>query len=205
MSEVIDNSIVDEHEESNYDSYNQIHDIITNDIVVDNEKLDNEIKEDHKDNIKNEIQINEQKIKNKSCIVCEKEKSSYKCPKCLGFYCSLACFKLHKEENCQFSVSNQSSVNTMLNIIDTNKKTENDIELEKEYILLSDKHKNLLKNNQKIKELINNKRFLNDIKKIDESNDRENELKKMRLMNSEFNQLMDELYDSLEPNKNSSL
>lgn len=33
---------------------------------------------------------------NKNCIICSKEKSSYKCPKCNVFYCSVACCTTHK-------------------------------------------------------------------------------------------------------------
>ncbi|KAK9067506.1 hypothetical protein SSX86_011617 [Deinandra increscens subsp. villosa] len=34
------------------------------------------------------------------CKVCEKAESKYKCPNCLILYCSLACFKKHKEIPC---------------------------------------------------------------------------------------------------------
>lgn len=35
------------------------------------------------------------------CLVCEKLESKYKCPKCKVPYCSIACFKAHKEaEHC---------------------------------------------------------------------------------------------------------
>lgn len=35
------------------------------------------------------------------CNVCNINDSRYKCPKCTVNYCSLSCFKLHKQENCQ--------------------------------------------------------------------------------------------------------
>ncbi|XP_075167080.1 zinc finger HIT domain-containing protein 3 [Haematobia irritans] len=31
------------------------------------------------------------------CIVCQEETNKYKCPKCLGPYCSLKCYKGHKD------------------------------------------------------------------------------------------------------------
>ncbi|KAI7892185.1 uncharacterized protein EV154DRAFT_505908 [Mucor mucedo] len=37
------------------------------------------------------------------CKICEKEQSKYKCPKCRAPYCSLVCFKKHKETPCEFS------------------------------------------------------------------------------------------------------
>ncbi|PIN19444.1 putative MYND Zn-finger protein/hormone receptor interactor [Handroanthus impetiginosus] len=36
----------------------------------------------------------------KKCEVCEEAQSKYKCPTCLIPYCSLACFKKHKEIPC---------------------------------------------------------------------------------------------------------
>ncbi|KAI3506896.1 hypothetical protein L1887_21521 [Cichorium endivia] len=40
----------------------------------------------------------------KECKVCEKAESKYKCPACLIPYCSLICFKKHKETPCAKSV-----------------------------------------------------------------------------------------------------
>ncbi|KVH94207.1 zinc finger HIT domain-containing protein 3 [Cynara cardunculus var. scolymus] len=36
----------------------------------------------------------------KGCKVCEEAESKYKCPACLIPYCSLVCFKKHKEISC---------------------------------------------------------------------------------------------------------
>ncbi|KAJ9565012.1 hypothetical protein OSB04_000978 [Centaurea solstitialis] len=36
----------------------------------------------------------------KACKVCEEAESKYKCPACLIPYCSLVCFKKHKEISC---------------------------------------------------------------------------------------------------------
>ncbi|XP_042046675.1 zinc finger HIT domain-containing protein 3-like isoform X1 [Salvia splendens] len=37
----------------------------------------------------------------KKCQVCDDAESKYKCPTCLITYCSVACFKKHKEVPCQ--------------------------------------------------------------------------------------------------------
>ncbi|KAL1546654.1 zinc finger HIT domain-containing protein 3-like [Salvia divinorum] len=37
----------------------------------------------------------------KKCQVCEDAQSKYKCPTCLITYCSVACFRKHKEVPCQ--------------------------------------------------------------------------------------------------------
>eukprot|EP00122_Pirum_gemmata_P018366 Pgem_evm1s17197 len=34
------------------------------------------------------------------CGVCNEQEFKYKCPKCKLRYCSLACFKIHKETPC---------------------------------------------------------------------------------------------------------
>ncbi|KAI8636799.1 hypothetical protein BD408DRAFT_425508 [Parasitella parasitica] len=39
------------------------------------------------------------------CKVCEKEESKYKCPQCRAPYCSLICYKEHKEISCEPPVS----------------------------------------------------------------------------------------------------
>ncbi|XP_012701581.1 zinc finger HIT domain-containing protein 3 isoform X2 [Setaria italica] len=36
-----------------------------------------------------------------SCSVCKEAPSKYKCPSCRTPYCSVTCFKKHKEESCQ--------------------------------------------------------------------------------------------------------
>nr|GLL42762.1 zinc finger HIT domain-containing protein 3 isoform X1 [Ipomoea trifida] len=36
----------------------------------------------------------------KKCGVCEEAQSKYKCPSCVIPYCSLTCFKKHKEIPC---------------------------------------------------------------------------------------------------------
>lgn len=41
----------------------------------------------------------------KNCEVCDEARSKYKCPTCLIPYCSLVCFKLHKEIPCKKSES----------------------------------------------------------------------------------------------------
>ncbi|TYH59721.1 hypothetical protein ES332_D08G240900v1 [Gossypium tomentosum] len=37
----------------------------------------------------------------RQCQVCNQTQSKYKCPSCLVPYCSLACFKTHKETPCE--------------------------------------------------------------------------------------------------------
>ncbi|XP_042520844.1 zinc finger HIT domain-containing protein 3 isoform X2 [Macadamia integrifolia] len=41
----------------------------------------------------------------RQCEVCKDAQSKYKCPSCLAPYCSLVCFKKHKEIPCVKAVS----------------------------------------------------------------------------------------------------
>ncbi|XP_072954974.1 uncharacterized protein [Typha angustifolia] len=41
----------------------------------------------------------------KACGVCKEVQSKYKCPSCRAPYCSVACFKKHKEILCQKSLT----------------------------------------------------------------------------------------------------
>ncbi|KAK7471012.1 hypothetical protein VKT23_002427 [Stygiomarasmius scandens] len=45
------------------------------------------------------------------CQVCEKEESKYNCPKCPMLYCSVTCYKTHKESNCGPEVSTSTTKN----------------------------------------------------------------------------------------------
>ncbi|KAI8061854.1 uncharacterized protein B0P05DRAFT_599502 [Gilbertella persicaria] len=40
------------------------------------------------------------------CQICEKQEAKYKCPKCRAPYCSLVCFKTHKEIPCKAPSTN---------------------------------------------------------------------------------------------------
>ncbi|XP_062079213.1 uncharacterized protein LOC133783571 [Humulus lupulus] len=45
----------------------------------------------------------------KQCQVCNEAVSKYKCPSCLVPYCSLICFKKHKEIPCSMPVASQQN------------------------------------------------------------------------------------------------
>ncbi|XP_010245667.1 PREDICTED: zinc finger HIT domain-containing protein 3 isoform X3 [Nelumbo nucifera] len=45
----------------------------------------------------------------RQCEVCKEAQSKYKCPSCLTPYCSLACFKKHKEIPCSKAVTSEAS------------------------------------------------------------------------------------------------
>ncbi|KAG7987713.1 hypothetical protein I3843_03G148300 [Carya illinoinensis] len=45
----------------------------------------------------------------RQCRVCKEAQSKYKCPSCLAPYCSVVCFKKHKEIPCAKPVSSERS------------------------------------------------------------------------------------------------
>ncbi|GAV03483.1 hypothetical protein RvY_13900 [Ramazzottius varieornatus] len=44
------------------------------------------------------------------CTVCSGTGARYKCPRCLARYCSVACFKRHKEDLCEHPAENGLSI-----------------------------------------------------------------------------------------------
>ncbi|XP_005183595.1 zinc finger HIT domain-containing protein 3 [Musca domestica] len=48
------------------------------------------------------------------CIVCHEVTNKYKCPKCLGQYCSLKCYKVHKDSpECVLKVNETEIAKTL--------------------------------------------------------------------------------------------
>ncbi|KAJ0512469.1 putative Zinc finger HIT domain-containing protein [Helianthus annuus] len=58
----------------------------------------------------------------KECKVCEKAESRYKCPMCLIPYCSLVCFKKHKEIPCVKPVpASENDTSTSITTVDVDR------------------------------------------------------------------------------------
>ena len=151
----------------------------------------------------------------KLCIMCNKDKSPYKCPKCGVFYCSVACCNLHKYESCNGSLTNADhSKPHELSIADSNYiKTDNSsmgIPLNEEqsiatksiyatdYNLISPEQLDRLRNSSDIINLLKSKRLREHIIQIDSSSNRQDLLKKMRSSNSEFDAFVTSVLSILE-------
>ncbi|KAI7735661.1 hypothetical protein M8C21_005208 [Ambrosia artemisiifolia] len=64
-------------------------------------------------------------VPKKECKVCEEAESKYKCPVCLIPYCSLVCFKKHKEIPCVKPVpASENNTTSSTEIIDALKDKE---------------------------------------------------------------------------------
>ena len=108
------------------------------------------------------------------CTVCAEEKAAYKCPKCRGRYCSVACCAVHKL-SCSTAVAGSNSYNQY----ELEQKSVENIPSH-EYRLLTDQEKARLASSTDLRSRLKSKRLWADIIKIDSSNDRQAALKKMR-------------------------
>ncbi|KAI0527288.1 hypothetical protein KFK09_002887 [Dendrobium nobile] len=50
----------------------------------------------------------------RQCQICQEAQYKYKCPSCLLPYCSLACFKKHKENPCQKLTPHEETISMVL-------------------------------------------------------------------------------------------
>ncbi|CAH8847968.1 unnamed protein product [Trichobilharzia szidati] len=48
------------------------------------------------------------------CIICTTETSKYKCPVCISPYCSLVCYKAHKQNGCEKKNCTPNVVQTLV-------------------------------------------------------------------------------------------
>ena len=105
------------------------------------------------------------------CDVCKSVEKKYKCPLCGIFYCSLGCFKVHKEHSCTSSVSQSSQEDGHQEaVMDTLGEdssmlfpTQNTVPLEK---------LKLLGQSEKMKELLTNKHLRDFLAFLDTSEDK---------------------------------
>jgi zinc finger HIT domain-containing protein 3 len=121
-------------------------------------------------------------MEEKKCEVCSVSKSLYKCPKCRIRYCSKDCFIKHKSEDCE-------AKNPMPTTTSSIKVNNPEIE-ELDSQILSDRQKEKLKNDPKLKQLLRSKRFCDDLDTIDLATDRREMLKRKRTTNPEIDAIM---------------
>ena len=131
--------------------------------------------------------------KDKLCIICNSNNSKYKCPKCNSFYCSILCFKNHKEK----CVEEKKD--------DLNKKEQNEdnnivppLNLdEDEDIILSEKELCALKANKSIMTKLRNKKLLKILKEIDSTKYKKRTLEKKMKNDPDFKEFTTEILETL--------
>ena len=132
------------------------------------------------------------------CVVCQEASNKYKCPKCKAIYCSVKCYKVHKEQDCQRGTPGQSNSSDAPDTnIDTEEKVMVDEDLPK---VLSTQQLNKLSSSSYIKSTLKSKRLREHVVAIDSivnSNERRNELHKMRKNNVQFNEFIVKMLDEI--------
>ncbi|XVF21443.1 hypothetical protein REPUB_Repub12eG0090900 [Reevesia pubescens] len=109
----------------------------------------------------------------RQCQVCNQSQSKYKCPSCLLPYCSLACFKRHKETPCAKPEStNEKSAAT------PRFQTERKLEVDDPSEVLQMLQMQAIASSSEIREALKDEQLQKLISDIDRSPDAMNELDK---------------------------
>eukprot|EP01041_Mallomonas_annulata_P009582 gene9582-19917_t len=123
------------------------------------------------------------------CVICNKDKPSYKCPRCRLKYCSAGCCSAHKL-NCLIPkdfLSRQPSRTSaeMVTVTAAERSTILADKIKSGPFILDEHDETCLRNSQHLKSILKSERLQKHIMDIDSSNDRSNSLKKARI-NPEF-------------------
>ncbi|ORE02645.1 hypothetical protein BCV72DRAFT_214839 [Rhizopus microsporus var. microsporus] len=125
------------------------------------------------------------------CQVCEQEESKYKCPNCRLPYCSLVCFKKHKETPCHVEQDDQdnSTIQTRKDI-----KAVGDPEDEDPSRLTSEDLQRLI-HSDKVHEFLEYSQIRKLVKKIDSSPNPEKVLDTIRAEDPVFEEFVQTLVE----------
>ena len=130
------------------------------------------------------------------CAVCEIVEKKYKCPACLIFYCSITCFKTHKENTCisvQPSGDDDDPRSTNTNQFPEEEaflfSTDNTVPLEK---------LKLLSQSDKLKSLLTNKHLRDFLMFLDSSDDKARLMRKA-MREPLFVEFVDTCLETLDP------
>ena len=126
----------------------------------------------------------------KTCIICAKENSSYKCPQCFSRYCSLACCKSHKlictltsSSDSKAAIATTSSSSLPINEVTIVKDEIKDVSATQ---LLSPSQLEVLSKSSYINDMLKSPLLCKHILEVDEASDRQGELRKKRKFNKDF-------------------
>ncbi|KAK8794213.1 hypothetical protein JH06_1398 [Blastocystis sp. subtype 4] len=125
------------------------------------------------------------------CSICQQEKAKYKCPKCSSGYCSVQCYKSHKEM-CGGESSN--GVDLIVKTADENSELDSEEESRDDITgsLIPRENLEQIRESESIRELLNEPYIQKAILSVIESEDKERRLNELK-ENSEFSILIDEL------------
>ena len=126
----------------------------------------------------------------KICIICKKDNSKYKCPKCKNNYCSINCFNEHKK----ICIINEEKNNEIEENLNYNKPLNLD---EDEDIILEKKDLEKLKDNKKIMNMLKNKTLRKIIREIDGAKYKKRTLERMINNDKNFKEFVQDILITL--------
>ncbi|CAO3630153.1 unnamed protein product [Cunninghamella blakesleeana] len=131
----------------------------------------------------------------KRCTICQEGISKYKCSTCRIPYCSLVCYKTHKETPCQKVLSQETEKSTN----NQPKKSDREEDEEEDESRLSLEQLQLLAQSPEIRSLIKNKQLQELISKIDESSEPGKIIENIRSDDEEFESFLQLLLQTTNP------
>ncbi|WJX18320.1 hypothetical protein P8452_08128 [Trifolium repens] len=143
----------------------------------------------------------------KQCQICLKAQSKYKCPKCYLLYCSLPCFKKHKELPCVNPTSSEAKTTVLESVVEKPSVVNNTVlEALVDRPLAVDKNAEVLQQSQleaiasssEIRDALNDKTLQELIFRIDCSPNAENELDKA-MAEDAFHLFADKILSTINP------
>lgn len=126
------------------------------------------------------------------CICCHKEKAPYRCPKCSVKYCSVACYKIHKE-CCSSHIDEQGEQQSEREPVQvglTENATEHTL-IDTE--ILSEESKSRLRSSKWLKDILKNNRLREQIIVIDKGKNRLKVLEAVRKSNPHFDTFVNKM------------
>ncbi|CAL0321337.1 unnamed protein product [Lupinus luteus] len=109
----------------------------------------------------------------RQCQICNQAQSKYKCPSCYVLYCSLVCFKKHKESPCVKPPTSEAKTAVVLE-----SPVEKPLIVHKSSLVLKKSQLEAIASSSEIRDALNDKALEDLIRRIDSSPNAENELEK---------------------------
>ncbi|GMN50383.1 hypothetical protein TIFTF001_019534 [Ficus carica] len=152
---------------------------------------------------------------NKQCRVCNQAVSKYKCPSCLSPYCSLICFKKHKEIPCSTPVASEQKQKSSKNFaplhliingwifmyyraVDPQSLLQRPLNVDEPSEVVQRSQHQAIASSSEIRDVLKDEDLRKLIRAVDSSQDPENELDKAMEL-EEFRTLTDKILSTISP------
>ncbi|WJX61315.1 hypothetical protein P8452_46420 [Trifolium repens] len=143
----------------------------------------------------------------KQCQICFNAQSKYKCPKCYLLYCSLPCFKKHKELPCDNPTSSEAKTTVLESVVEKPSVVDNAISealvakpltVDKKGEVLQQSQLEALASSSEIRDALNDKALQELICRINCSPNAENELD-IAMADAAFQMFTDKILSTINP------